>query len=177
MEFGSLYPGYIKFGSTTPPDDRGIVTLVKIAGALSMMFGAMIASLLFLLPTSGSVLGISYTCGAPIITIFASTAQASSLDKALIEDCKQQSYPRVIAGALVGFIGMISGGIMIGVGAQQSSGKYGPAYPSPHPSTLYQPPPWNLISSYDPESPWNQRSPWDQSPPYPGPPHQGPPTS
>jgi len=132
---------------------------MKIAGALTLVVGIMLAAFLFLLPTSGSILGISYSCGTPIATIFASTEHKDPLDKAVVDECKKQSMERVVVGGVVGGIGIVAGAVMLGVALDRK-----PDFPPPNPYvTAY-------TASWDPTTPWNQSqkanpdSPWNQTP-------------
>lgn len=138
----------------------------------------MITALVFFLPISGSILGISYSCGSPILTIFKSTDSVSGFDKALLESCKDAASPRVVAGAVVGGFGLLSGVVMLVVGLGEEdrrpraypslgSPQYGPQYQQPQHQQAqyiqYAPPPVppSDSSSYPPPFPWQQ--PWTPS--------------
>ena len=145
---------------------------MKIAAAVVLVLSGMIAALVFFLPISGSILGISYSCGSPIMTVFASTDSVSGFDKVLLESCKEAASPRVVAGAVVGSFGLLSGVVMLVVGLSEEdrrprhypslgSPQYGPQYQSQY--TQFPPPPGPPSDplSYPPPSPWQQ--PWTPS--------------
>ncbi|WP_435055927.1 hypothetical protein [Micromonospora aurantiaca (nom. illeg.)] len=96
---------------------------MKVAGALTMIFGIIAGIVLCLLPASVSVLGTSVSCGPPIVRLVApNTAGAEdSLTAALMQDCRSQSAVRSFLGLAVFAVSVGGGAIMLVVAGNKAS--------------------------------------------------------
>jgi hypothetical protein len=89
---------------------------MKVAGAMVLALGLIIAALLCAIPTSISQLGYSESCGIPLIMSIVPAADVAETQDALptAEACRRQSFQRVVAGVGVGGVGVVVGMIMMG---------------------------------------------------------------
>ena len=82
-----------------------------VTGAVTLVAGLMAAAAIFaLLPTHVSVLGVSGSCGAPLVTAF---DEPEGDDFGITEQCISQSRSRVLVAVAAFVIGGGAGAVMI----------------------------------------------------------------
>jgi hypothetical protein len=90
---------------------------MRVVGSVLIILGLAAATVLLLLPTHVTVLGTTGDCGAPIVRVLSHDQSDDTNTQALINECRSQSWPHVIAGGIVGLVGIIGGILMVTAGA------------------------------------------------------------
>ena len=129
---------------------------MKAAGALVLICGLIAAATLALLPTSVTVFGTSINCSSPILRVIAADdSTGNRTQDGIVQQCRDQSWTRLVIGAVIGFGLLIGGIIMIAAGpGSASNAPQLPMISMPIPGRI--PPGWHP----DPSAPGKLRW-WD----------------
>src|SRR4051812_45761040 len=101
-----------------------------------MILGCGIGALLAILATSVSIIGFSASCGAPAYRVFATKDESEDrFGQAVIDQCVQQSWVRLIAGGVVGGGVGLAGLVMVCVPTRRRQWSH-----QPGPQRGWQPP-------------------------------------
>jgi hypothetical protein len=93
-----------------------------------ILLGLAAPAVLFLVPTSVTVFGTMGSCGAPIVRVLSHDESSDSTGQSLLNECRSQSWPHVIAGGAVAVIFTIGGILMLALGGELRP-RYGPQNP------------------------------------------------
>lgn len=98
---------------------------MRVAGALTLITGFVIAAVLALLPVNLTVVGTSINCGVPAVRSFVTPTPGANqpypnLAPDTARECVSQSRQRLTAGAVTGGIAVVGGMAMIRAGRPRS---------------------------------------------------------
>lgn len=101
---------------------------MRIAGALLLAIGLMLATGVALYPAHASVLGTSVSCGLPVVAAFNHAQDSAGADGAIAQECRAESFPRLLIAVVLYVISVVGGVLMIALGGSRPSP---PAWPRP----------------------------------------------
>jgi hypothetical protein len=90
--------------------------VVRVAGALVLVFGLLLAAGLSLAPTHVTVLGTTGSCGIPVFRAIAPNTATDPTEHELTDQCKSQSIARLIEAVILGALLCTAGVVMLIVG-------------------------------------------------------------
>ena len=95
---------------------------MKAAGALVLICGLIAAATLALLPTNVTVFGTSIDCSSPIRRVISpDDATGNVTQDQVVQQCRDQSWTRLVIGGVIGFGLLIAGIIMMIAGPSSAS--------------------------------------------------------